>query len=237
MKAMPSIVLALWLCCLAGTSDAAQQAKALYLENIIMLMQTEWPKNRTVNIVFHGHSVPSGYAKTPFVDTFNAYPHLLHRALKEKYPYAVINVIVTGIGGETSNAGAVRFKRDVLSHRPDLVTIDYGLGDTIIGLEKSHDAMTAMIEAAKVQGVKVILLTPTPDTRAEHFNPQDRLNKVSVQLRNLASQHQIGLADSHAAFKQYVKDGGKMEDLMSQVNHPNRSGHELVAKELLKWFP
>jgi hypothetical protein len=24
---------------------------------------------------------------------------------------------------------------------------------------------------------------------------------------------------------------------MSQENHPNREGHELVAAELLKWFP
>ena len=36
---------------------------------------------------------------------------------------------------------------------------------------------------------------------------------------------------------QYVEKGGKLEDLMSQGNHPNRKGHALVAAALLEWFP
>ena len=35
-----------------------------------------WPKNRTINLVFHGHSVPTGYQKTPEVRTFESYPQL-----------------------------------------------------------------------------------------------------------------------------------------------------------------
>ena len=79
----------------------------------------------------HGHSVTSGYFKTPMVDTFNAYPHLLHEALKERYPFAVINVIVTGIGGENSKNGVQRFEKDVLTHNPDLITIDYAFNEYI----------------------------------------------------------------------------------------------------------
>ncbi|WP_342481353.1 hypothetical protein NST07_08230 [Paenibacillus sp. FSL L8-0340] len=40
-------------------------------------LKRQWPENRTLNIVCHGHSVPSGYFATPIVDTFHAYPHLL----------------------------------------------------------------------------------------------------------------------------------------------------------------
>src|SRR3982751_3841278 len=65
-----------------------------YLASLINLLQIPWPKNRTINIVCHGHSVPAGYFKTPLVDTFNAYPHLLHQGLKQRFPHAVINVIV-----------------------------------------------------------------------------------------------------------------------------------------------
>ena len=39
-----------------------------YLADIQAIMKTEWPKNRTVNLVFHGHSVPAGYFKTPTVN-------------------------------------------------------------------------------------------------------------------------------------------------------------------------
>ena len=87
---------------------------ASYLADFVKALDVSWPKNRTMNIVCHGHSVPSGYAKTPHVDTFVAYPHLLHRAVKDKHPHAVVNVIVTAIGGETSQTGAERFTRDVL---------------------------------------------------------------------------------------------------------------------------
>jgi len=98
-----------------------------YLANVVALLDKPWPDNRTVNIVAHGHSVPAGYFATPIVDTFNAYPHLLHVRLKQRYPTAVLNVIVTAIGGEASVSGAARFHRDVLPLRPDVLLIDYAL--------------------------------------------------------------------------------------------------------------
>ena len=109
--------------------------RGAYLRPIVELLLAQWPGNRTVNIVCHGHSVPAGYFATPMVDTFNAYPALLHRDLKHRFPFAVINVIVTAIGGEGSPQGADRFEADVLCHRPDVVTIDYGLNDRRAGLD------------------------------------------------------------------------------------------------------
>ena len=32
-----------------------------YLDNLLNEMAKKWPGNKTINIVFHGHSVPSGY--------------------------------------------------------------------------------------------------------------------------------------------------------------------------------
>ena len=210
--------------------------KQSYLANVVNLLKQEWPKNRTVNIVAHGHSVPAGYFKTPLVDTFSAYPHLLHKALKAKYPYAVINVIVTAIGGETSQRGAERFEKDVLVLKPDVVLIDYALNDRGIGLDNAEKAWRAMIEKAIAQGVKVILLTPTGDTSASLDNPNDPLNLHAEQIQELAKEYHVGLVDSTQLYKQYIRKGGKLEDLMSQVNHPNRQGHELIAQEIFCWF-
>jgi len=207
-----------------------------YLAPVVAELETAWPKNHTINIVCHGHSVPSGYTHTPEVRTFDAYPHLLHRGLNERFPHAVVNVIITAIGGENSEQGAARFQRDVLALRPEIVTIDYALNDRRIGLPRSEKAWRAMIEAALKQNLKIILLTPTADLSAHLDDPQDPLNQHAEQIRRLAQEYHVGVADSLAAFQKFVQQGGKLSDLMAQVNHPNRQGHELVAAELLNWF-
>ena len=93
-----------------------------------------------------------------------------------------------------------------------------------------------MIEAARANSVKIILLTPTPDLSAHLDDPSDPLNLHAMQIRRLAAEYHTGLADSLASFQNYVQQGGRLPDLMAQVNHPNAAGHKLVAAELLKWF-
>ena len=208
-----------------------------YLAPVCTELTKSWPTNRTVNIVCHGHSVPAGYFRTPAVHTFDAYPYLLHRGLAERFPHAVINVIVTGIGGENSEQGAKRFCRDVLNLRPDVITIDYGLNDRAIGLARSEKAWRQMIEMSLARHIKVILLTPTPDLTAHLDDPNDPLNRHAEQIRRIAAEYHIGLVDSLALFEAKVRAGTPLKDLMAQSNHPNRRGHEIVAAGLLNWFP
>ena len=210
-----------------------------YLAPVTEILRKHWPGNRAVNIVCHGHSVPAGYFATPRVDTLNAYPHLLQVGLKERFPFAVTNVIVTAIGGEHSESGAKRFEKDVLCHRPDVLTIDYGLNDRGLGLERAAAAWRSMIEAALSADVKVILLTPTADkTQDPAFQGKDKglLGHHADQIRRLADTYALGLVDSLAAFHQYMQTG-HLTDLLSWSNHPNRAGHDLVAKGLVRWFP
>jgi acyl-CoA thioesterase I len=220
-----------------ATVETRSDDQPTYLRELYEQMKIDWPKNRTINIVCHGHSVPAGYFKTPEVETMNAYPHLLHKELAAKFPHAVINVIVTAIGGENSEQGAARFERDVLALKPDLVTIDYSLNDRGLGMEQARKAWGSMIEKAQKAGVKVILLTPTPDQNAKMDDPQDPLQQHARQVRELAAKYRVALADSTKAFQDEIQKGKKLEELMSQINHPNRQGHELVVKELMKWFP
>lgn len=212
---------------------------ATYLADICETLKKHWPENRTVNIVCHGHSVPSGYFATPYVDTFNAYPHLLHIGLKQRFPYAVINVIVTAIGGEHSQAGAARFSKDVLCHQPDVITIDYGLNDRGLGLEKARTAWSEMIKLAVESGAKIVLLTPTADITLAPSSKSTQtcpLTAHAEQIRQLCIENEIGLVDSFSACQEYLKTGD-LSDILSADNHPNRLCHELVTKELLRWFP
>lgn len=206
-----------------------------YLAPIAELLANAWPDNRTVNLAFHGHSVPSGYFDTPDVRTGRSYPRLVQDDLGWRFPHAVINSIVTAIGGEHSVAGAARFDA-VLDHRPDVIFIDYALNDRTIGLEPALEAWTSMIIRGNESGARIVLLTPTADQRSELSDPEDDLARHADQVRNLAAEQEIGLVDSYAAFQAAVRAGASLESLMSHVNHPNEAGHRLVADAIGRLF-
>ncbi len=211
--------------------------KNTYLLDLVKEMNLHWPQNRTINIVCHGHSVPSGYFATPMVDTFNAYPHMIHKGLKERFPFAVINVIVTAVGGETSEPGLKRFENEVLCHLPDILTIDYGLNDRTIGLERAEASLSSMIEQSLKRNIKILLLTPTMDIGEAVCEKVTDLILHADLTRKLARKYEVGLVDSYARFQNYIKNEGELSDLLSWGNHPNRRGHELVRDEFLRWVP
>lgn len=207
-----------------------------YLNGIKEELTQKWPGNRTINLVFHGHSVPAGYFKTPEVNTLDSYPFQVLRKLKEKYPYAVINVINTSIGGESSESGQKRFEKDVLTHKPDVLFIDYALNDRRVGLIESRKAWEKMIKRAKRDGIKIILLTPSPDLGVNISTPDNELEQHANQIRELAEEYNIGLADSYSRFRQLNANCNCLGEYMSQINHPNEKGHLIIASEVIRYF-
>lgn len=223
--------LASWLVVAA----ALARGQAGYLAEIIGELEKDWPANRAVNVVFHGHSVPAGYFRTPVVSSLEAYPHLVRVGLAQRFSHAVINVIVSAKGGENSKSGAERFEADVMAHKPDVVLIDYSLNDRRLGLKEAEASWRRMIERARGAGVKVILLTPTPDLKADLGNAAEPLEQHAAQVRRLAAEYGVGLVDSLEFFKK-ARAKERMGELMSQGNHPNAAGHELVARGVLEFF-
>lgn len=232
---MQKILLVILLFC--SVSLSAQIAdKETYLSDFKNELIKKWPKNRTLNIVFHGHSVPTGYARTPIVNTLQAYPHMLLHGIKTQYPFAVVNVITTSIGGEQAEQGEKRFKKEVLTHRPDVLFIDYALNDRGIGLERAEKAWRKMIETTLKKGIKLILLTPTPDLKEDILDENTPLAAHAEMVRKLAEEYKVGLVDSYKIFYDKAKNGEDLRKYMSQNNHPNPAGHSSVAAELMTWF-
>jgi acyl-CoA thioesterase I len=214
----------------------AIQEKEEYLSAIKAELQKEWPKNRTINLVFHGHSVPSGYFVTPDVRPLQSYPFLLLRDVKKIYPNAVINIILTCIGGENSEQGVKRFKKQVLNHKPDVLFIDYALNDTGIGAEASRKSWELMIKAAVKKNIKVVLLTATPDQRVDLLIEGTDLQIICNQVVELSKEYQVGLVDNYTLFQKIISSGEKVTAYMSQVNHPNEKGHQLIVDGIMKYF-
>ena len=158
-----------------------------YLSDILDRLPDQWPATAIHNIVCHGHSVPAGYNATPRVNMMEAYPALLHRELTSRFPFSVTNVIVTAIGGETSEGGEKRFKDDVLCHKPEILTIDYCLNDRMIGYVRAEKAWRSMIEQAlsPLEGVDVMVYEPMEqreESRMYSGYPESRQRKSEAQL-------------------------------------------------------
>ena len=70
------------LLCLTLGLAAAEPAP---LAPVVQALELKWPKNRTVHLVCHGHSVPAGYFATPIVRSNEAYPAGLQAGLRERF--------------------------------------------------------------------------------------------------------------------------------------------------------
>jgi acyl-CoA thioesterase I len=84
--------------------------------------------------------------------------------LKDRFPFVVIKVIVTAVGGEESSKGASRFAKEVLCHNPDVLLIDYGMNDHRIGTKQASKAWRSMIENAIAARSRLLLCTPAFDS-------------------------------------------------------------------------
>lgn len=211
-----------------------------YLKDMMEKLRKVWPDNESMTVVCHGHSIPCGYMADNVTRPFDAYPHLFHTALAERFPHSVINVMVTATGGENSLSGAKRFKRDVLTHRPYLVTIDYGRNDMFLSEEQMRGAWTDMTTDALDAGCKVLLLTPAPDSGAVYYEENERRltdAKMTDIIRETAERFQVGLADVHGTFERLFAQGHKRSEYAASVNHPNRRGHEIIADCMMEWVP
>ncbi len=206
-----------------------------YLDSLKQELRLKWPKNKTINLVFHGHSVPTGYMADGVTDRLGSYPFLALKLINDHYPYSVVNTITTSIGGEQAEKGAKRFKNEVLNYKPDVLYIDYGLNDRSIGLERAKVAWEQMIEEALKYGTKVILLTPTPDLKEDITSEETELEKHSQQIRDLAKKYNVGLVDSYALFKAIDKTE-PLRGFMAQNNHINQKGHQFVADAIFDYF-
>jgi hypothetical protein len=65
---------------------------------------------------------------------------------------------------------------------------------------------------------------------------QGLVKQHACQIIQLSKYFNIGLIDSYTLFKNKTKEGVALVHFMSQVNHPNEKGHQLIAAEIMKYF-
>jgi lysophospholipase L1-like esterase len=198
---------------------------------------------RALTIVFMGDSITAGQ----YVDPALRWTSLIGDSIVARYLTTSANFLILnrGVSGETTRQGLERFPADVQQHRPDVMTLQFGLNDcncwvTDAGLPRvSETAFRAnlieMIERAQRFGADhIILSTNHPTLRHKVLLSGDSLEtrrqRYNDHVRDVAALTGVELCDVEDGFSGL--DRGELAELLlpypDQV-HLSIEGHRRYA--------
>lgn len=163
-----------------------------------------------------------------------------------------VRVLDAGVPSDTTVQGLARLERDVLSQRPELVIVMFGLNDAAmvdggpvarteprVPLADYIANLRAIVERTTAAGATVVLCTPTPMSRAydyagvgayaQHEDINFQVRRYAQAVRDLAAELHVPLVDAFRLFEERP-DG---LSLIRDGNHPYVEGHALLAEALL----
>jgi acyl-CoA thioesterase I len=199
--------------------------------SFIMRTLDDLRNGNEVTIVCFGDSITAGYGVR------KGFPYFWKEMLQKKYPEAVIELINSGVSGDTTIDGLARLDLAVLFYQPDLVTINFGINDAVMGLGISEfkanlkKIIQCILEGA---GSDVLLLSSQP---LETPNYDELVLKYYRTIANVADEMKIGFVDVYMAWMERIKEGISLSTLiLSGLDHPNEAGYKIIAEALMKFF-
>lgn len=166
--------------------------------------------------------------------------------------------VPAGISGHKSDQMLARLDKDVLSKKPQWMTLSCGVNDVWHGPRgvPLDDAMaksgtyddkvstrgtykkniTAIIDQAQAAGVKPVMLTATVIQENLDSKENGLIAPYNAFLRELAKEKKIPLADLNAMFQERIKAENKpnVKVLTSDGVHMNVEGNKLMAVGVLQ---
>lgn len=221
-------------------------------------------QNRTPTIAFLGDSVTQGcfelyLSETGAIETVvdqNAVYHAdFARLLHLLWPRCPVNIINAGISGDSAVSGLKRLERDVLSVKPDLTVVSFGLNDSHHGDEGIAaycEALRTIFQKLKDHGSEVIYMTQNMmNTSVSHCLTEEKYRVIAEKTmqhendgtlsryyeagKTAAAACQAAICDVYTKWKQLQANGVRTTDLLANaINHPVRQMHWLFAVSLME---
>ena len=220
----------------------------------------------SVTVAFIGDSITKGCFECFFdskggIETVYDYKSAFSTRFREimniLYPNVQLNVINSGISGDGALGCLRRLERDVLRFSPDLVIINSGLNDCVMGgeakLEAYGEALKNVFEKCKAAGAECIMLTECMlnDTVSPHILSDKLMMEYAerfMKLQNdglvdkyfdkakaVADEMNVPVCDQYKVFKTMNKAGVNTTELLAnKLNHPIREWHYYIAIKLIE---
>ena len=201
-----------------------------------------------VNLVAFGDSVTHGCVGPGEYDYESVYWSRLKRKLSAVNPSMPVNAIDAGINGITAKASLGRIERDVLSHRPDLVIVCFGLNDVNGTLGEYLSSLGEIFSACRSEDRDTVFMTPNmlntyvaEDTIPEYlsyaavtaeYQNGGRMDRYMKEACGLARECGVAVCDCYGAWKKRAETEDTTQLLANRINHPVREMHELFADML-----
>ncbi|MGE3315019.1 MAG: SGNH/GDSL hydrolase family protein [Planctomycetaceae bacterium] len=193
----------------------------------------ELPKpNPIVRIVCFGDSLTGVYYHT---GGRRAYADMIGIGLARIQPHARIEMHNAGISGDTTRGALKRIDRDVLAHKPHLVTVMFGMNDMVgVPIDEYKQNLREIVARCRQSRAEVMLCTSN-SVQSTDGRPPERLEKYMAALRETGLALGVPIADCYAAFeKARTADPANWALLLSDEIHPNMDGHKLLAETIVQ---
>ena len=182
-------------------------------------------------IVCFGDSITAGYAVR------RGFPSFLLESLRQRFPDSKIEMINSGICGDTSQDGLGRLDWAVLSYEPDLVTINFGINDCVLGLSREEFEMNLVEMVRRIRAgpdSEILLLSSQP---LESPPYDQRVLDYYQTVERVAKEMNVGFVDVYGAWMKRVRVGMPLDSLiLPGLDHPNEAGYRIIAEELMSLF-
>ena len=231
--------------------------------DLIKKKQRDIRGSRQPVIAFLGDSITQGcfdlYMQgdrlKPYTVSEDAYHEKVREIFSKLYPEVPIIIINAGISGDTAEGGSERLDRDVLSFKPDLVVVCYGLNDSMLeqqGFDTYIRSLESIFKRVKESGSELIFMTPCVRTsKADMKRFEHRFNEVAESVAKnenegwlvkyieaaceLCVKSDVTVCDCNKIWllmKENEVDINKL--LANRINHPTEEMHWMFAYELVR---
>ena len=189
-------------------------------------------------IAFLGDSITAQGASSP-----GGYVKLVISGLEANGVKA--EAIPAGISGHKSNQMLERLDKDVISKKPNWMTLSCGVNDVWhqergggVLIDQYKTNITAIVDKAQAAGIKVMLLTATMIREDQSNANNQKLVAYNDFLRALAAEKKCLLADLNADMQTALKAAPphKGNWLTGDGVHMNPLGNQMMATGVLKAF-
>ncbi len=195
-------------------------------------------------LVFIGDSITHCDRDTVLPPLGWGYVRWFATLLAARHPGIDVEIVNTGIGGDTVLDLDRRFEVDALSHTPDWLFIMIGINDVLFRVSRDHGHRAVddatyratyerLASRARSAGIPhVVLVEPNAPERGELQPSNQAILRITRIIEDVAARHELEICRIFRPFLEALDLSGG-GNWMIDCPHPALKGHALMALAVL----